>query len=376
MKRRLFAALLAAVMILFTGVNAYAAEDLGPSFFDALREEEGTPLQGGGTAQEAPQQPQAPQNADVEAKRLTLEQKYGVNIRYDVDPDGTASIGTGSLATLDKTLEQITPQVVSQVSAHYQKTRGKALTFSFVYSPFQQMGFGFDVLGSFEYATATIELYIPSYGRDVAMTGDGPLTIAHEFGHAFHAMAAPQYGEQQLEREWLACNGGVPYNGPYFVPDYNETAFASSYGATNYDEDFAELFAHLFVRGKDGMGMGALLQRGGQSTALGKKAALVEKLLGLYIGNAQTAAANLRKVYAAAPTVTYKGVVLGGESLQFMGCAYPRYILRSLLYEIGLEAQQSTWVYEIGGWEVASAHGTYLVFPGGEWHRLSGQMAA
>lgn len=360
MKQTLSALLLAVVLALGLHMTVWAEETpAGDASVNATAEETAS-------------------NEELEAKRLQLERAYSIRIAYELDPSGTASIGTGALDILDQTLGWITPQVVSQVSAYYRETVGNRLTISFVYSPYQKMGYAFDVLGSFDDDIGVIELYVPAYGRDVAMTGEAPLTVAHEFAHAFHGMARQKYGGEKLEAQWLALNGGQEYRGMYGpAVAYDSTAFITSYSTTSYEEDFAEVFSHAFVRHRDGMGMGPQLEQNGEETALGEKLALVEMLITKLISDSDQAVENLSRCRTADTYLDYQGVRLQGEELQFMGFSYPRYILRSILHDMGLEEEESQWVSRIGGWQVTGTEGdTYLVFPGGEWHRMEAEKAA
>ncbi len=358
MKYRLFSLLLALLMVL-APTAAFAAAPAAPS---------------ADTVQAA--------TAELEAMRLALEQKYYIDIRYDVDSDRSPSIGTGSLHVLDTTLSLITPEVVSQVSYYFEQLFGKRMCFAFVYSPYQEMGgYNFDVLGSFEQSSGLIELYLPAYSRDVAMTGDSPLTIAHEFGHAFYRvfddLHGRDYGVDAFENGWLSLNAGLSYNGNDDTKGYNPGVFMSAYGATTPAEDFAEVFSHSFVRHKAGMGIGNLLIRAdGTFSPLGTKVNYIEKALPMYLQNTEQAIANMRRVYTATDEIVYEGVKLSGEYLQFSGCSYPRYILNSLLYVKKIQAETTEWIIDIGGWRVTGPQGTFFVFPGGNVRRVQPQPAA
>lgn len=316
-------------------------------------------------------------NADVEAKRKVLEEKYYINIRYDTDPDGSANIGTGSLAILDNTLAAITPEVVRQLSAYYENRLGQRLTYYFIYSPFQRMNLSYDVLGSFDYTTAVIELYLPSRAGGVYMSGDGPLTVAHEFGHAYLEMWTSFYGRDKFEREWTAMNGGYSYYGNEGGEIYDPNTFASLYGATTYEEDFAEVFAHAFTRNKAGMGMYDTLVAGGKWTNLGKKVNYLEKMLGYYLNNTETAVSNYKRAYETPVSIQYENMVFSGDYLQYMGCAQPRYILRGMMSAMGMEIDGYEWILELGGWRVVTSSGLELIiFPGGRSFRLNSARAA
>lgn len=304
-------------------------------------------------------------NAQVDAYKQQLEQKYGITITYDVDEDGSACIGTGSLATLDTALSAVTPSVVKQVSDYYQKKNGKKLNYAFIYTPFHDPDQNIEILAAFDEKISNIELYIPESSQGTFITGDSPITILHEFAHAFHLMFMAYYGRDRMEADWVALNGGVRYNKGFLAGAYNKVAFISSYGATSFEEDFAEIFSHAFVRNKEGQGFYHQLLTNGQKTVLGQKVSYIEEMLPMYLTDTSAAVANLQKIFSTPIILNYQGLRLSGEYLQFIGCAYPRYVLRGILSYYGLEAEESWWILDIGGWQVKSTEGQYyLVFPG------------
>lgn len=310
-------------------------------------------------------------NADVEAWRVYLEEKYAIDISYDRDPDGKACIGTGSMATLDMALEMVSAPVVRQVSAYYKEKLGKPLSYAFRYNPYYDPDSNLEILGSFDIESASIELYIPSASKGVFTTGDSPMTIVHEFAHALHFMLMDKTDAAQMEREWTALNGGVGYNTGFLAYAYNKLVFISSYGATDYREDFAEVFSQSLVRGRDGMGFYYKLQTGDERTPLGKKVDYLTALMPRYFADSGTVVTNFKKTATAQAQLYYKGVLLSGEHLQFMGCAYPRYVLNGILGLLELKADSQEWIQDIGGWQVKMTDGSYyLIFPGGYHERI------
>lgn len=315
-------------------------------------------------------------NAKVEEKRLALEQKYNIVIRYDVDQDGTAAIGTGDLATLDVALSPVTAAVVRQVSSYYEQKLGSKLTFAFQYTRYHQPDANVEILASFNTETADIELYIPSSSAGTFTTGASPITILHEFAHAYYFMFADKYGKSNMEKEWVAINGGVAYNEGFLAYAYNKVTFMSSYGATSLEEDFAEIFSHAFLRHREGQGFSHRLMNGDRLTALGKKVAFIEKMLPMYLTDTGTAVANLHRIYTNPINLYYQGIKLSGEQLEYVGCTYPRYVLNGILGYYGLKQESNRWIFEIGGWEVKATDGQYyLVFPGGYCQRLGQPLA-
>lgn len=309
--------------------------------------------------------------AKVDAKIKKLEEKYNIGIKYDLNENGNPSIGTGTLTMLDKSLEYVTPEVVKQVSSYYEEKLGQKITYQFVYNPYKdQIPKGQALLGMFNTETAEIQLFLANSPQNTFMTGDSPLTIVHEFAHAMHFMIMDKYGEAKLAKEWKKLNNGVPYNGNQFVFFYNKVTFISDYGATMYEEDFAEVVAHAFVRNKDGQGFKHRLKTNDNLTALGKKIDYIEKLLPKVFKNTDKAVKNIHRVFSTATTLEYQDVkILGdGEELQYIGFTYPLYVLKGILSmnKIKANTEDCHWITEIGGWHVKDTGGkAYLVFPGG-----------
>ncbi|MCL2579176.1 MAG: hypothetical protein FWE32_04000 [Oscillospiraceae bacterium] len=309
-------------------------------------------------------------NTAVEERRAEIEQRYGIRIRYDVDHDGTAAIGTGALNTLDVVLGYITPGVVRQLSDYWEARTGQRIQFSFVYSPFQRYAsiIGGEVLGSFNPGSAVIELYIPSFGADVFISGESPLTILHELGHAFHFMAMDHFGEDEMRELWEAFNGDdFEYTTNIESSDFDPFVFVSEYSQYSFEEDFAETFAHAFIRHKPGQGFAnyLTLPEGGLS-ALGRKVNFIERLLPLYLDDTEQMVANYRRVWQTPVVLEHSGLRLLGAHTQYIGFTHPRFVLTSLAGKLGLEMESNVWVSEIGGWIVIDTNGMrYAVFPGG-----------
>lgn len=307
-----------------------------------------------------------PQNNQVDEQILQLEQKYDIRITYEVDENRAACIGTGSLTTLDVALDSVTPTVVKQVSDYYEKKNGSKLKYSFVYTPFHKAGSMVELLGRFDEKTSIIEIYLPTSSKGTFTTGENPITIVHEFAHAFYQMFCDSYGVEKLNKEWIALNKGVKYNEGYLAYAYNKVTFISSYAATSVEEDFADTFAHAFVRHKDGQGFSHRLLTGDQKTALGEKVDYIESMLPKYLASTELARANLRRIHQTEVFLYYQGIRLSGEKLQFIGCSYPRYVLNGILSTMKIKAKNTEWLPDIGGWQVSdNAEKYYLIFPGG-----------
>lgn len=314
---------------------------------------------------------QQQQNANVDERILQLEQKYGIEITYETDKDGSACIGTGALATLDYALDSVTPTVVKQVSNYYEKKNGSKLIYSFMYTPYHKVGSMVEMLGHFDKDKSIIELYLPSSSKGTFTTGENPITIVHEFAHAFYEMFCDSYGVEKMKKEWTALNRDVKYNEGYLAYAFNRVTFISSYAATSVEEDFADTFAHAFVRHKDGQGLSHRLLTGDQKTALGDKVDYIDSMLPKYLANTDLARSNLRRIFDVDVFLYYQEIRLSGEKLQFMGCSYPRYVLNGILSTMKIKAKNREWLSDIGGWQVSDNAGKcYLIFPGGAMYML------
>jgi len=309
-------------------------------------------------------------NAQVEEKRAEIERRFGVHIRYDIDQNGTASIGIGALITLDTTLGHLTPAVIRQLSDYWEGRTGNRLSFSFVYSPFQNYAsiIGGEVLGSFNPHTAVIQLYIPAFAADVFISGESPLTIMHEVAHAVQLMLDDLHGAERLRAEWETMNNGIPYTGPdNNTSGFDRFTFVSQYSVTSFEEDFAEVFAHAFVRHSAGQGFSNVLWRpNGEFSPLGRKVDYLESLLPLYFNDSEQMMANYRRVWTAPIFLQYGNLNLSGDFTQYIGFSHPRFVLRSLVDMLEIEMEAYRWVSHIGGWIISDTNGAqFAIFPGG-----------
>lgn len=228
-----------------------------------------------------------------------------------------------------------------------------------------------EMLGHFDKDKSIIELYLPSSSKGTFTTGENPITIVHEFAHAFYEMFCDSYGVEKIKKEWTALNRDVKYNEGYLAYAFNRVTFISSYAATSVEEDFADTFAHAFVRHKDGQGLSHRLLTGDQKTALGDKVDYIDSMLPKYLANTDLARSNLRRIFDVDVFLYYQEIRLSGEKLQFMGCSYPRYVLNGILSTMKIKAKNREWLSDIGGWQVSDNAGKcYLIFPGGAMYML------
>ena len=312
-------------------------------------------------------------NPEVEMARRQIEERFGILIRYDVDEDGSAIITTGTLASLDIALSNLTPSFVRQVSDYWERRVGRRLSYNFIYSPHQRFNPNTNILGSFDMDTASIYIYFPITARGFTMTGESPFTYLHEFAHAYHLMLEEKIGAEQLQRQWTALNAGHSYNFASIPEIFDDTVWITAYASTRFVEDFCEVFAHAFWRTRPGQGIShRLTDEYGNQTPLGSKVRYLEQLLPRYLNDMDEAVQNFRRVYTAPTSFYYGGLHFSGDYMQFSGLAAPRFLLRSLLHFLEIDAQSSRWVTELGGWEVVSTAGDlFVIFPGGAWANLN-----
>lgn len=307
----------------------------------------------------------------TEERCRQLEEKYGISIQYERNDEGNPVVGSAELMTLDTALSNVTPNVVRQISSYYQKKTGNKLRFAYTYSDYDTGRNDIAVVGDFEVQKAAIRLFLPS-DRNSITTGSGPLAIVHELGHAYHHMAEDYYGAEKLQREWTALNGGVGY-----AQVYNRLVFMSAYGAITYREDFAEVFAHAFIRNKEGQGISHRLTSSGGQTPLSQKITYLESMLSGHLTGAETAIENLRRVRTASVFLEYQDWKLSDEDMEYIGYPAPRGIYSGLLKAHGIAARNAEWDRDRGGWRVYSDSGmVYLLLPSGKCYELNRMRSA
>lgn len=310
-------------------------------------------------------------NQEVTQRAKEMEDIFQISIELPYREDGYIAIGTGSLATLDTTLDYITADIISQLSVFFYQKTGNRLTFRFVLEDDVTYSSETGVLASFLPQTATIELHIPNDNSQLTMTGCSPLAIAHEVGHAFYAMLQEKQDVQKIQREWLKLNGSYIYSSGY-KENPNKQTFVSLYAANSYLEDFAETFAYGFVSNRDGLGLSNYLNLSwGRSSALSKKLSYMDNLLSNNFINSEQALQNFNLCRQVSPVIQYQDVVLTGNSLEFVQFNAPFGILPAVLDSLKITAISTSWIPEVGGWRVTDVKkGVYLVFPGSGYTTL------
>lgn len=311
----------------------------------------------------------AASNSDVAQKKAELESKYGITIQYPISSGGKEAVTVNSLITLDMALENVTPAIVRQVSRYYQEKTGARLTISYRRDSSKlYLGGWLDPAG-FDPDQALIVLYLPESTSDVVnMTGENPITIVHEFGHAIHLMLCDLHGYDKMLREWSSYNNGIAYNPNHGVDSPDPTVFLSGYASSMFEEDAAITFGNALIRNRAGLGMTKYLVSNGGYTGLGKKIIYWQNLLQEYLSDTDQIVANLNKTFSTATSMSYQGRSFSGDYLQYMGYPQPRYILNGTLKSLGKQSESAIWLRSLGGWYVREPNGgEIIVFPGGVW---------
>ncbi len=315
-------------------------------------------------------------NREIEELAQELEEKYGITILYPTmtweDSRQLATIVPETLRTLDEALSSVTSRLVRKVSCYYYDLNGRRLTFEYVNAdmrgPYSDTHQEEVQVGSFFRHTSRVQLYIPDMQEQGVATGDNPLTIIHEFAHAFHFMLTDRYGYTAMERRWLEL-----MEGNSFAPEYvDDRVFITEYASTEYDEDFAETFAHAFVCNRAGLGISHRLSRkegkGTVTTSLGKKVAYIERMLRISMPDNLEMLDNFRLVYSTPVSASAAGLRLSGLHLLFINMPEPRTIPLTFLKSLYVSERNTVWFPSLGGWYCKDSFGNHLMlFPEGTY---------
>lgn len=306
-------------------------------------------------------------NESVRAKANGIEEKYGVTVKYPTG--GTyAGIGTGTLSTLDTCLDYLTPELVKALSAWCKEETGKGLAFSFTANPDYAGSASGHAVAGYTQARSLIEIVLPSGYGTGNLTGSSPIAIVHEMGHVLQEYLKSVHGAANLSSQWKKLNGGVAYG----ASKWSRTVFTSAYAAGDYEEDFADTVAYGFVCNRAGLSIAKYLKTAEDvDTPLGAKVNYLGRLLKKYFPENEQVLTNLAKCRQAASSLTWNGLKLSGNSLEYIGFNPPYNVLGGVLRQLELKQKSSVWVYEVGGWLVTDATGAqHLVFPGGSHFAL------
>lgn len=306
----------------------------------------------------------------ISGLKTEMEQKYSIQIRYPKDDNGEARISAESLLTLDMALMNATPAVVRQISRYYSNNTGSALTFSFVYHDMDvsQAERGL-ILAGFDPSLALIEIYLPINNSRAYVSGENPVTILHEFGHAVQIMMTGSTESQsQIEIEWKKLNGKLSYGVNSMTENVNPRVFVSAYASSAFAEDFAETFALALCGGRDGLGLMNQLYKDGQQTRLATKLNDIIQRIPNHFSNSQELVANLQKAFTSSTVYQFEGISFSGGYLQYRGYPQPKNIYRGLVAALELSVDEATWVRDLGAWRVTDTNGKeFFLFPGGTW---------
>ena len=321
------------------------------------------------TALAAEEKTVAEYNAEILEKKQSLEKKYGISITYPQSEGKKAGINLATLNNLDKSLEYVTPEITKQLSQFLLDTNGKKLTIKFSHSP-HFLTPEPSPLASFTPATSVIELFSPrSSNKKYSSTGVAPTMIIHEIGHVYHEFLISKLGSAKLKNEWQSFNGSAKYASSKF----NKNVFISEYGATTYNEDFAETFARMFVCDRAGYSIAKSLKSTSKGPgAIAQKVAYLENLIAKYSPNAETALKNIKAVYKTPEKTEYKDLLISGSSVEYIGFSEPMGIFNAIkANKLPFDVKSKKWDKTIGGWTVTATSGKkYLVFPGGLYTAL------
>lgn len=307
-------------------------------------------------------------NSQISAEVKSLEKKYGISITYPITSNGYAGISLNNLSTLDMSFSNVTPSVIKQISAYYKTINGRQLTIEYALSGTTVSKNGGVMLAAFEVDTSIILVLLPSRAGDAIISGENPIAIVHELGHAFHLMVMDKYGKSDLESKWIKFNNGIAYDPNADFASPNKRVFISGYAATSYEEDFADTFASVFVRNKAGQGFKTYLQKDGETTGLGKKVNFIGELIPKYFKDSDEALDNYNRIYKTATSMTFEDCKFSGEYLQYIGYPQPKNVLKGIQNGLKITSEQSTWIRKLGAWRVITDKGKeYFLFPGGTY---------
>jgi hypothetical protein len=203
------------------------------------------------------------------------------------------------------------------------------------------------------------------------ITGTNPTAIVHEMGHAFHEYVQYRYGSDDLKATWSGLSMPYRFSGRN-AENPDPTIFATLYASSSYYEDFAETFAQAFTANRPGLGISEYLTGpDGKRTKLGSKMRWMERFVTDYIENHEAAVGTMQLIYSTPRKLEYNGLSLSGNSLQYIGFSEPNAVYAAVIKHLGVTAEASKWISEIGGWYIKSTEGDeYYAFPGGTFAEL------
>jgi len=181
-------------------------------------------------------QANAATDSDVQAKKASIEQRYGVQMTADdnfmEDPTGFMEV----MKTTERAYGKFPEGLLKEITDFFKKK--KITTTS--HTRYYKQGDNPSLHGTFNISGSKATMTHLVEGGVL----DGGL-VAHELGHLVHAYLKQAYNADQLESDWTALNGSVEYREDLSYQQGAELAFAREYGAWNYSEDFATVIESL-----------------------------------------------------------------------------------------------------------------------------------
>lgn len=224
---------------------------------------------------------------------LDIEARYYVTI---VLPENLIPEMRPYLKNIDVAFSRIGAPMVRMISQSYEQNSGSRIQLNFQYFTRTM------VMGAFEFASGTMYLFVPYPGVDMPDVEGGYAavhTVLHEFGHAFHYYVAGGDNFGTVQNAWMAFNGGLGYSGSaYSNANPNASVFPSAYGASQYGEDFAEVFAGMLgTTSPVAKSMRATIAGSSRTTGIERKCRYMEQLISQYSDVNGTAMKNLASVF-------------------------------------------------------------------------------
>jgi hypothetical protein len=305
----------------------------------------------------------------IRAMDAELEKKFGMDIVYPARTNGSPAITMNNLETLDRAFSNMGGPMAREVSRYYERRNGTRLRIEYVFSGYSYEVKGGVLMAAFEHPHARITVFLPRASGQAIISGENPIALVHEFGHAFHIMCHELRGADGggMRADWLKINEGYAYDPALSFYNPDETVFVSGYAASSFEEDFAETFGHAFARTTSGTGFAERLTDDGYMTPLGEKVEYVRAMLETHLLNHAEAVKNFDRIYETEETFTFEGNRFSGEYLQYMGYPQPRNVLGGILNQLRIESEGATWVRTLGAWRVNAKGRQYFIFPGGTW---------
>lgn len=298
--KRIFSALLAAVLAfsaLSSGVMAAeGGRKLGPkksASSESDTQDTSSSKKPASSKKNSTTKKNATDSMSITDYMLDIEARYYVTI---ILPENLIPEMRPYLKNIDAAFSRIGAPMVRMISQSLEQKNGTRIQLSFQYFTRTM------VMGAFEFATSTMYLFVPYPGVDMPDVEGGYAamhTVLHEFGHAFHYFVADGDNFTAVKNAWTTFNSGLGYtDSSYGTINPNESVFPSAYGASEYAEDFAEIFAGMLgTTSPVAESMRETIDGSPQTTGIERKCRYIELLISQYPDVSGTAMKNLASVY-------------------------------------------------------------------------------